>query len=210
MTNSTQALPGQPDDGGGTYTLDNGHPGSYDHEATPHYDYGLMVVTLSCECGKWSAAAAIDPDEDTDDEPNALLAKWEAHVYAATGQTPPDTTPAATAEAELAEENKALRAELDEATDEADRLQRRNEELKVGLLAAEDDRRRMREALRGEQFILWGEIALFEAKVYARHGRRLKEKLHRDPRVGAAWDAFRDALDAAIEADIAAEAGEAR
>jgi hypothetical protein len=113
-------------------------------------------------------------------------------------------------EYDLAVEAEELRAERDRLADEVDRLQRRNEDLKAGLLAAEADKNRLRESLRGKQFILWGELALFEAKAQARLGRRLESKMHDDQRVCETWDAFRDALDEAIRADIAAEAGESR
>ncbi|GAB3995336.1 hypothetical protein GCM10029992_12320 [Glycomyces albus] len=105
----------------------------------------------------------------------------------------------------LRERNNDLKADLLGA---GTQLSQQSDDAKVQLAKAEADRHRLRESLRAEQFILWGEIALTEAKAQAQRGRRLKSRLHDDPKVSAAWDAFRDALDASIEADVKA-AGEA-
>lgn len=68
------------DDWGGLHTLDDGHPGSYDHEALATTD--SVTVTLTCQCGEWSGSASAD----TDEEPADLFGAWEAHVYRATGR----------------------------------------------------------------------------------------------------------------------------
>jgi hypothetical protein len=213
------------DDWGGVHTLDDGHSGSYAHEAVATTD--SVTVTLTCQCGDWSGSAPAD----TDQAPADLFGQWELHVYQSTGrdqaaevsESVDERCPCGAVvkdgnpwcsyqhylEYDLVVEAEELRGERDRLAAEVERLQRRNEDLKAGLLAADADKSRLRESLRGEQFILWGELALFEAKAQARSGRRLKSKMHDDPRVCEAWDAFRDALDEAIRADIAADAGEA-
>lgn len=229
MTHSTDPIPEWLDDWGGLHTLDDGHDGSYDHEALAGRGDG--TVTLTCQCGAWSGSAPAEGD----DEPEALFGGWKVHVYEATGRL--------TAELErLLGEHQALKGrydrnvrslveQFDQAVDESarlsdvvddavvanaelaadnERLQHRNEDLKAGLLAAEADAHRLRESLSGEQFILWGELALHEAKAQARLGRRLKGAMHDDPAVAEAWVVFRDALDAAIRADIASDAREAQ
>jgi len=197
MANSTQPLPEWLDDWGGLHSLDDGHPGSYDHEAVAATDGD--AVTLTCQCGAWTGYA---PCAEGDAE--GLLAEWRDHVHAATGRLQADQVSRALAAAESANGDWVV----DTLAAEVERLQRRNEDLKAGLLVADADKNRLREALDGAHFILWGEIALFEARAQAKRGRRLKKARH-DSRVDETWEAFRDALDAAIAADIAADAGEA-
>lgn len=72
-----EARQGDLDDLPGTYTIDDGDAGSYDHEATVSVGDDA-TVTVTCSCGKWELAGAFG---DT-----AVLAEWEAHVYQATGR----------------------------------------------------------------------------------------------------------------------------
>ncbi|MCH7231172.1 hypothetical protein L0U85_09950 [Glycomyces sp. L485] len=74
-------------------------------------------------------------------------------------------------------------------------------------LAAEVER--LKNCNNGLWYILWGELSLDQAKAEARRGRRLKDKLHHDPRVTATWEAFHDALTSAIRAGQDAKLGEA-
>jgi hypothetical protein len=78
------------------------------------------------------------------------------------------------------------------------RLKDRNVELKAELLAAEAQVNRLREALNGAHFVQWADIGLVEAKAVARHGRRLKERLHSDTALSEAWEVFKTALDASV------------
>jgi hypothetical protein len=78
-TNDSQpaeARQGDLDDLPGTYTFDDGHAGSYDHEATVSVGDDA-TVTVTCACGEWERTAFGDA---------AVLAEWEAHVYTATGR----------------------------------------------------------------------------------------------------------------------------
>jgi hypothetical protein len=79
-TNDSQpaeARQGDLDDLPGTYTFDDGHAGSYDHEATVSVGDDA-TVTVTCACGEWERTAFGDA---------AVLAEWEAHVYQATGRS---------------------------------------------------------------------------------------------------------------------------
>lgn len=80
MTNPTHLIPGWLDDWEGCYTVDDGHPASYAHEAVATVDGD--TVTLTCQCGDWTGSAPAD----TDEEPAGLFEQWRSHVYAATGR----------------------------------------------------------------------------------------------------------------------------
>lgn len=76
---------GDLDDLPGTYTLDDGHPGSYDHEATVSVESDA-TVTVKCTCGEWKQTGEVRFGDDGD---TAVLAAWETHVYEATGRKAP-------------------------------------------------------------------------------------------------------------------------
>jgi hypothetical protein len=81
-TDTAETRQGDLDDLPGTYTIDDGHAGSYDHEATVSVG-GEATVTVTCSCGEWeqTGGARFGDEGDT-----AVLAAWEAHVYEATGR----------------------------------------------------------------------------------------------------------------------------
>lgn len=80
-TDTAEARQGDLDDLPGTYTLDDGHAGSYDHEATVSVEGA--AVTVACTCGGWdqTGEARFNDDGDT-----TVLAAWKVHVYKATGR----------------------------------------------------------------------------------------------------------------------------
>lgn len=81
-TDTAEARQGDLDDLPGTYTLDDGHAGSYDHEATVSVG-GDTTVTVTCSCGEWAQAGEARFGDEGD---TAVLAAWEAHVYKETGR----------------------------------------------------------------------------------------------------------------------------
>jgi len=84
-TNDSQpaeAPQGDLDDLGGTYTLDDGHPGSYSHEAVVRVQSDSSV-NVACSCGEWERVGEVRFGDEGD---TAVLAAWEAHVYQATGR----------------------------------------------------------------------------------------------------------------------------
>jgi hypothetical protein len=81
-TETAEAQQGDLDDLPGTYTIDDGHAGSYDHEATVSVGDDA-VVTVTCSCGDWAQTGAPRFGDEGD---TAVLAAWEAHVYKATGR----------------------------------------------------------------------------------------------------------------------------
>jgi hypothetical protein len=81
-TDTTEARQGDLDDLPGTYTLDDGHAGSYDHEATVSVGDGA-TVTVTCSCGEWTQTGEARFGDEGD---TAVLAAWEVHVYKATGR----------------------------------------------------------------------------------------------------------------------------
>jgi len=88
---SQEVQQGDLDDLPGTYTLDDGHPGSYDHEAVVSVGTDA-TVTVKCTCGAWEQTGEVRFGDEGD---TAVLAEWEAHVYKATGRraTEPVTVP---------------------------------------------------------------------------------------------------------------------
>ena len=66
-------------------TLDDGHPGSYDHSAeqSPLVPDEGVEVTLTCECGDWVGSDPAGADGEPGDD---LTQAWIRHVYAATGR----------------------------------------------------------------------------------------------------------------------------
>lgn len=85
---SAEVQQGDLDDLPGTYTLDDGHPGSYDHEAEVSVQADA-TVTVTCTCGEWERTGAVRFGDEAD---TAVLAEWEAHVYQATGRSDTDRT----------------------------------------------------------------------------------------------------------------------
>lgn len=147
MTNFTHPIPGWLDDWEGCYTVDDGHPASYAHEAVATVDGD--TVTLTCQCGGWSESVPVG-----DDEPTGLFDSWKAHVHAARAEAGPVDVDAIRAGAPvdgstvtaLCDEVEQLRAELaaerKQATDAARLGMRRFLALKVENkeLAAENAR----------------------------------------------------------------------
>lgn len=80
-TETPQTGQGDLDDLPGTYTLDDGHTGSYDHEAA--VSVGDSTVTVACSCGQWTQTGDASVDEEGD---TVLLPVWKRHVYKATGR----------------------------------------------------------------------------------------------------------------------------
>lgn len=72
-----------------TYTIDDGHPGSYDHEAVVSVQSDA-TVTVACTCGDWTRTGQARFGDDGD---TVVLAEWEAHVYRATGRGVPVAQP---------------------------------------------------------------------------------------------------------------------
>lgn len=67
---------------GTTYALDDGRPGSGNHEAVVRVQSDA-TVHVACSCGDWERVgeALFGREGDT-----AVLAAWEEHVYQATGR----------------------------------------------------------------------------------------------------------------------------
>lgn len=84
-TETTEVRQGDLDDAAGTYTIDDGHPGSYNHEAVVSVGEGA-IVTVTCTCGEWKQTGEVRFGDDGD---TAVLAAWEAHVHEATGRKAP-------------------------------------------------------------------------------------------------------------------------
>lgn len=82
----TEVLQGDLDDLPGTYTLDDGNPGSYDHEAVVSVASGA-TVTVTCTCGEWEQDGDVRFDDKGD---TAVMAAWKAHVYESTGRKAPE------------------------------------------------------------------------------------------------------------------------
>lgn len=88
-TEAAELWQGDLDDLAGTYTIDDGHAGSYDHEATVSVGDGA-AVTVTCSCGQWEQTGEA---RFGDDGGPAVLAAWKAHVYKATGRGPVEGLP---------------------------------------------------------------------------------------------------------------------
>jgi hypothetical protein len=73
---------GDLDDLPGTYTIDDGHPGSYDHESVVSVGADASV-TVACACGEWTRTGTARFGDEGD---TAVLAEWENHVRTATGR----------------------------------------------------------------------------------------------------------------------------
>ncbi|WP_100448835.1 hypothetical protein [Glycomyces xiaoerkulensis] len=104
------------DDWGGLHSLDDGHDGSYVHEAVAGRDGG--AVTLTCQCGAWSGSAPVDGVE----EPEDLFGRWEAHVYEATGRREAPAVAAGGVDDAPDEGADHLRVEVERLGAERDRL----------------------------------------------------------------------------------------
>lgn len=63
------------EDWGGIFTVDNGYPSAYDHEALAGRDGD--AITLTCQCGTWTGYA---PAAEGDAE--YMFAEWRNHVHA--------------------------------------------------------------------------------------------------------------------------------
>jgi len=79
---SQEVRQGDLDDLPGTYTLDDGHPSSYDHEAVVSVASDATVV-VKCTCGEWEQTGEVRFGNQGD---TAVLAAWESHVYESTGR----------------------------------------------------------------------------------------------------------------------------
>ena len=77
---SQEVQQGDLDDLPGAYTLDDGHPGSYEHEAVVSVGTDA-TVTAACACSGWTGTARFGDEGDT-----AVLVQWENHVLEATGR----------------------------------------------------------------------------------------------------------------------------
>lgn len=176
MTNSTHPIPEWLDDWEGCYTVDDGHPGSYAHEAVATTD--SATVTLTCQCGGWSESVPVG-----DDEPTGLFDAWKAHVHAARAEAGPVDAIRAGAPVDgstvtaLCDEVEQLRAEAERLQGERDRL--------AAALAEADEVERLRtasladqvEQLRAERDRLGEENAALADEVEQLHAR-IEGNLH--------------------------------